>query len=216
MTSKTIHLVTAVSRPQNLPRIYNSIRHSLEKTDLTAEWILVGDRWKDLESVPEIGTKFYRLNITKTVDNFSGPSPYGIRQKNLGMGMIKQGYFHCLDDDNIVHPNFFSGIEPDVKAGTQAICFNQKRWDMLGTLQADPRLMDYGQIDNTMFVVDIGLIGAKRYSLEDAGKEDWLFFSQLHAEHPKQFVFLKKTIAYYNYIHQFPIEPIVGFDKIPR
>jgi hypothetical protein len=213
-SSKTIHLVTALSRPQNLFRIWNSIRFSLAKSDLDANWIVVADRWSDLVTFPFPLSR--RLEITRIVDTEHKPCPYGIRQKNLGMSLIKKGYYHCLDDDNIVHPDFFYGIEHQIDLGTKGICFNQRRWDMLGTLEADPKKMGYGEIDNTMFVVSIDVICHRRYILEDAGKEDWLFFSKLYEQSPTQFVFLKKVLAYYNYIRQFPIEPVVGFDEVPR
>lgn len=202
-----INLVTAVSRPINLKRVYQSILQSLKRSSLKAKWILVVDGpnvipagvWETLQKGP--------VQVELLIHS-GGKCSYGIAQKNLGMASIVTGFFHCLDDDNIVHPDFFSGLERAMRAapGKRAYAFGQKRWDNVKSLTAAPDRMEYGKIDNTMFVVHQSLIGDKRYDLTRSGREDFHFFRGLYDLYPDEFVFISETLAYYNFIKYFPAE----------
>ena len=200
-----IHLVTAVSRPDNLPRIQKSIARSLLRSNLKAKWILVLDAGHALPPSVEGRLREGAVEIEKLVYG-GGRHPYGVPQKNLGMDSIKDGYYHCIDDDNIVHPEFFAGIERAMRAnpGKRAFVFGQQRWDNVKSLTASPDRMEYGKIDNTMFVTHSTLIGSARYDLSRSGKEDFHFFRMLYDLHKEDFVFLPDTLAYYNFISYFP------------
>ena len=211
-----IHLVTAVSRPDNLPRIQKSIARSLARSNLTAKWILVVDADNKLSPAVEARLREGSTDIEKLVYH-GGRCPYGIQQKNLGMGSIKDGYYHCIDDDNIVHPDFFVGVERAILAnpGKRAFVFGQQRWDNVKSLVASPTKMEYGQIDNTMFVTHSSLIGDARYDLSRSGKEDFHFFRRLYDLNREDFVFLPETLAYYNFIYYFPAETKDELEALP-
>ena len=162
-----INLVTAVSRPENLIRIHKSISSSLAKSSLRVRWILVVDHPEAIWPGIEMSLRSDKIDVDKVV--YSGPRySYGVPHKNLGMDTIVDGYYHLLDDDNLVHPEFFAGIERAMRdfPSDRAFVVSQCRWDNAGSLIASPERMGYGQIDNTMFVVHRDLIGAKRYAVE--------------------------------------------------
>jgi len=202
-----INLVTAVSRPDNLLRIHKSIARSLSKSKLEARWILVVDGDGAIPPAIEAPLKDGMFEIQKIVYH-GGRCPYGINQKNLGIDSIRDGYYHCIDDDNIVHPDFFSSLERAITAnpGKRAFVFGQQRWDNIRSLVASPDRMEYGKIDNTMFVTHSSLIGSHRYDLSRSGREDFHFFRKLYDLHKEEFVFISETLAYYNYISHFPSE----------
>jgi hypothetical protein len=203
-----INLVTAVSRPDNLLRIQKSISRSLSRCPaMEARWILVVDGPGVLSPALEAALRDGPFEIRKIVYQ-GGPCAYGINQKNLGMDSIKDGYYHCIDDDNIVHPNFFPGLERAILANPKkrAFVFGQQRWDNIKSLIASPDRMEYGKIDNTMFLTHSSLIGSHRYDLSRSGREDFHFFRKLYDLHPDEFVFISETLAYYNYITHFPAE----------
>lgn len=207
MTLERINLVTAVSRPENLTRIHQSIVSALARSSFRVRWILVVDGHEVIWPGVEMALRSERVDVDKIV--YSGPRcPYGIFQKNLGMDSIEDGYYHCLDDDNLVHPDFFAGVERAMVAnpGASAFVVCQQRWDGVGSLLAHPDRMGYGQIDNTMFVVHRDLIGGKRYDIEKAGREDFHFFSELWQSHKDRFSFVFEILAYYNYIRCWPVE----------
>jgi len=212
-----IHLITAVSRPGNLTRIHRSIEVSLAKSSLKAQWILVTDKPDTLRPEIEAEIRLGKVEVVKVVYPGGEHPPYGIPQKNLGMSMILDGYYHCFDDDNLVHPNFFEGVEAAMAASPEkrAFVFGQHRWDNIGPLIAAPNRMEYGKIDNTMFVVHSSLIGSRRYDLDRSGREDFCFFRKLYDLYPSEFVFIPETLAYYNYIQHFPVEsPIEPIKKV--
>jgi hypothetical protein len=207
VTFERINFVTAVSRPANLERIHRSIELAISRSSLQARWILVIDDPEVIWPGVEMSIRSGKVEIEKVV--YSGPkSPYGISQKNLGMDTIVDGYYHCLDDDNVVHPEFLAGVEGAMSADPKARAFvvGQQRWDGVGNLVASPDRMGYGQIDNTMFVVHKDLIGRKRYDLRYAGREDFYFFNELWSFNQDRFFCIRKTLAYYNYIQVWPVE----------
>ena len=211
-----INLVTAVSRPPNLKRIYQSILQSVKRSSLKTKWILVADGpnvipagvWETLQKGP--------VEVELLIHT-GGKCSYGIAQKNAGMASITNGFFHCLDDDNIVHPDFFLGLERAMRAnfGRRAFVFGQRRWDNVKSLVASPDRMEYGKIDNTMFVVHKSLIEEKRYDLTRSGREDFHFFRSLYDLYPDEFVFISETLAYYNFIKYFPAETADEKKAIP-
>jgi hypothetical protein len=197
-----INIVTAVSRPHFLPKIHRSMEESAAGTGANVVWILVFDAPGEMpEPVLHMMRDASRIKIRRLVYP-DGRARFGIPQKNLGMGSIKDGFFHCLDDDNLVHPDFFRGIMEAISAnpGKRAFAFHQQRWDKHGDLRAAPENMRKFHIDNTMFVVHKDLIGSDRYDQEKAGEEDFYFFRKLYDKDPDAFVFLDETLAYYNYL----------------
>jgi glycosyltransferase involved in cell wall biosynthesis len=203
--AEVINIVTAVSRPHNLPRIKRSIEMALLLSSLDVRWILVIDDEVTPSAAVEDELKGAPFEIQRVAYR-GGRCAYGISQKNIGMGLIKNGYYHCLDDDNIVHREFFHGLEKAMKTARskRAFVFGQERWDNIRTLKASPDRMEYGKIDNTMFAVHSELIGARRYDLSQSGREDFEFFRKLYDLHKEEFVFIPETLAYYNYIYHFP------------
>lgn len=212
-----INIVTAVSRPENLTRIGRSISAALSRAKLKARWILVVDTPGVIS--PKISGTFkdYPFEV-KTILHAGGSCQYGIAQKNLGMSSIEDGYYHCMDDDNIVHRDFFLGLERAMLANQKkrAFVFGQQRWDNIKSLTASPDRMEYGKIDNTMFVVHSSLIGTHRYDLSRSGREDFHFFRKLYDLHREEFVFISEALAYYNFIKHFPAETKEELAPLPE
>jgi hypothetical protein len=211
-----MNIVTAVSRPNNLPRIADSISSARGNHGIDVRWLLVLDAPGTLPA-----TVAAALDVHKDIEidfliHHGGPCRYGIAQKNLGISQIREGWFYLLDDDNIVHPNLFRGIvaarmpHPSKKA----IAFSQKRWDSESKI-AHPDRMRPAQIDNSMFVIHKDLIGARRYNLKRAGLEDFYFFKDIYDTYPDEFIFLPEFLAYYNYLRVFPNDVHSNLGEVP-
>lgn len=202
----TLNIVTAVSRPANLMAVLRSMEGVKETPDLRVRWILVYDdpprRPRELDTLRADHIEIIKLPWLK------GPCKFGIHQKNFGIDNCEPGFYHLLDDDNKVHPDFFKGISQAIheNPGKQAFAFHQRRWDRHGDLQAIPRRMKPGKIDNTMFVVHTGFIESKRYDIAAAGREDGWFFSELYKKDPTTWCFIDRFLAYYNYFRKHPAE----------
>lgn len=198
-----ISIVTAVSRPHLLPHVQRSIERSLAGSGVDLTWILVFDSKIHSEG-QRVAASAKGFRVRPVVWD-KGPSKYGIRQKNVGMG-LSEGFYHLLDDDNIVHPAFFRRIAEHIRKNPnkKAFAFHQHRWDRFKDLRVTAESMKPGRIDNTMFVVDTGFIGEKRYDPRMGGIEDGYFFSELHQKDPSAWVFIDEFLAYYNYLKHHP------------
>lgn len=224
LSSKQINLVTSVSRVTNLPAIYKSIQDSISGTDVNARWILVFDAPGDVpDNILRMIREASRIKIERVI--YPGPPMrFGICQKSRGIDLIEDGFYHCLDDDNIVHPEFFKGIERAMAKHPEkkAFVFNQQRWDGHGDLLARPDRMIEFLVDDTMFVVHKDLIGSDRYDVEKSGTEDFHFFRKLYDKDPDAFVFIDEYLAYYNYLvhhttpERFAVKLSTALVTVPR
>jgi len=201
-----ISIVTAVSREKNLPRIFRSMEDALHTTELDVRWILVFDApGVTTEQTNQLIKNSNLISIVKVVDS-GGPMRFGIRQKNLGIDLVAEGFYHCLDDDNIVHPDFFREMYRLISENPSKLAFGfgQIRWDFVGDLKPYPWTIHPGMVDNTMFVVHKDLIGDDRYEPSQAGSEDGFFFKKLHEKKPEAFLLTETFLAYYNYLSHYP------------
>lgn len=205
-----LNVVTALSRPANIPAILASLESVAEVPDISVRWLVVYDTPSQSEWLPKGLREATASKIIKVVPLAwtRGPCRFGINQKNYGLDNTERGYYHLLDDDNIIHPEFFKKLAEVIKAnpGKMAFGFNQRRWDQHGDLPCSPDRMWPGKIDNTMFVVHTDFIGSKRYDLSKAGIEDGYFFHELHNQDRSAWVFPNEYVTYYNYLthHKAP------------
>lgn len=203
-----LNIVTAVSRPENLRRILASIDATVHLSGLNLKWILVFDAPSDAPPALQVLLDAVSKFRVQKAFWLNGPSKYGIHQKNMGIDLCDEGFYYLLDDDNIIHPNFFKRVgelileNPD----KEALAFNQQRWDAHGSIVAAPERMHPGGCDNSMFVVHTKLIGKDRYDYGKASLEDGYFFQGLHLKKRETFLFVNEFLAYYNYIRHFPEE----------
>lgn len=200
-----LNIVTAVSRPNNLPSMFSSILHAQGSHGIDVRWILVLDAPGLL--APDVERALHEargIRIDRVVYR-GGPCKFGILQKNYGIDQIHEGWYYLLDDDNIVHPHLFRGLAAAHTANPlkKAFAFNQHRWDSEDKL-ARPERMQQAMIDNSMFVVHMDLIGSRRYDFHRAGIEDFFFFREIYDAYPKEFVFLNEYMAFYNYLGRYP------------
>ena len=122
-------------------------------------------------------------------------SIFGNCQRNAGLDSVKEGYVYFLDDDNLMHPNFWKhylAIHTTGKAfiGNQELANGQTR-------KAAPKHVKTHHIDTAQFCLPMTLIGDNRWK-EDAYAADGLFVGYVYHLKYKEFVFLNDTLAYHN------------------
>lgn len=208
-----VHFVTAVSRPENLVEIKKSIQVALfTPSAFKVVWVVVCDRSIDKARLErELSpTKMPFFEIV-FLEYPGGPCDFGVSQKNMALDWIKDGWFNCLDDDNIVHPGFLHGLNRWGCHHPKALgfIFSQKRWDGVGSLPARPELMRHGTIDNAMMVLHRRLIGPRRYNLTNYMCEDWTFFEAIWRDWGDMIWFADEELCYYNFLKQSPDAPKV-------
>lgn len=129
-----LHVLTAVSRPENLPRITESLAAAARDAPVSVAW-----RWKfDLDK-HHVG---------------------GQELKNRMLGEITDGWVWILDDDTLVHPDLLHRIAP-LTSGVGMIVVSQSRADG-DTLVASPENMQVGGIDIGQAIMLRSAIGEHR------------------------------------------------------
>jgi hypothetical protein len=145
-----LHVLTAVSRPENLPEIAEA-NSRVKGVDLT---------WHRL----------YDLN-----KEYVG----GQTLKNRMLDTIRDGWVCILDDDTVMHPNFLRKVvfailtAPLVPMGLSAIIVSQKRTTNV-VLRASAENAVVGKIDAGQAVLRRDLIGDTRIPETYAGDGEWL------------------------------------------
>jgi cephalosporin hydroxylase len=207
-----LNIVTALSRPKNIPVILRSMEGLRQIPNLRVRWIIVYDSQaeapKEVMAPGPLPTSLEIVPVAWT----HGPCRFGVNQKNFGMDHMEPGFYHLLDDDNIVHPSFFSRLVELIQKHPEkkAFGFNQKRWDHHGDFPCRADKMVPGKIDNTMFVVSTDFIGSKRYDLARAGMEDGWFFHELFHKDQNAWFFSDEWLTYYNYLAHHKVEPVAS------
>ena len=164
-------LITPCSRPDNLKKI--------KLPDFFHEWIIVYD-----------GLKIKQFDNPKIKEyTFTKPGSFkGSEQRNFALKLVNNGFVYFLDDDNIIHPNFYMLKNLD---GNHFYTFNQKRVRTLKGNRIHP-----GFIDTGMFLIDIDL--AKNIMWNNTQFHDGEYIKAVYDLHPDKWVYINKTLSYYN------------------
>jgi len=175
-------IITPCSRPNNLSKLYDSIHF-----DKVHKWIIVYDTSKDrayqklYEGIPKI----QELECNKGIS--------GNPQRNLALTLVDDGFIYFLDDDNIIHPNFwniYDSFTPD-----NFYTFDQKRGNNI--LFGNNIKLD--QIDTAMFIIHKKHVNNLLWK-EDKYNADGIFIVELYNKNKNLHVYINTIACYYNYL----------------
>lgn len=194
------HIITRCSRTKNILKVKDSI---YKNKDIPITWWITFDTTslKDIDA--DILTNLQDNNI-KLFFKKSNPGDYA-QSHNQTIDIIDSGWCLFLDDDNILHEDFFDIIIKSINENPDkgVIVFNQfvngKDFSGLDIRLAKPENMEVGKIDLAQYIIKRDLIGEERF-LENEYKMDGIFISKMYKEHPDQFLFIDKVLSYYNYL----------------
>lgn len=139
-----LHVLTAVTRPQNLPKLARSLARAA-----TPEWE-IDWRWRFDPDREHVG---------------------GQALKNQMLGEIEDGWVWVLDDDTVAHPKVLARVAERVR-GVDAVVVSQKHGDAI--LAAGPGCARLGHIDIGMAFLTRELIGEHRLPEEYDGDGKFL------------------------------------------
>ncbi len=145
-----IHVLTAVTRPDNLPDIEDSIFAA-----------------KDL--APDVQVEWHRY--PDEAREFVG----GQRPKNIMLGRIDSGWVCILDDDTLMHPSFLRRVARAHKQNpdARAIIVSQRRTTGV-VLKAAAANMKVGSVDAGQAVLRRDFVGNTLIPETYAGDGEWL------------------------------------------
>lgn len=214
-----INILTRCTRQNNLLDIAKTIFND----KFIVNWYILFDTnvIKDIDA--DIITELY--NIGSKIKYIKGiKNDYGYGMINTVIDEITNGFVYILDDDNIMHENFYESILQNINTNPTftGFIFNQKV-NGLDFTGLDIRLAAHenvrvGGIDVGQFLLHRDLIGDYRFF--SGYKGDGEFITKIYPENLDKFIFINEELCYYNYFDllkkggfSLPRILLIGADK---
>ena len=194
------HVVTRCTRVENLLTLLEGVYSS----GVNVSWHIVFDTNHVKEVDVKILGELYKNNAQLYFKNGDG---WGLSNLNDILKALPEGYVFHLDDDNLMHPDYYKQISIAVSAfpNAKVFCYGQE----LSIWGDDFR---YASSENTV----VGKIDLAQYTVHtDVYKEmsygsgytaDGEFIEAYHKAHPEQFLFIREVLCYYNRIPTISIK----------
>lgn len=189
------HVITRCTRVENLLTIADSVYK--EGVDVT--WHVVFDTSVIKEVEASLLGELYRRGAEL---HFKDGDGWGLSNLNDILISLPKGYIFHLDDDNIIHPDYYKEITNAIKKKKSlAYCYNQLvNVESLETRTASSKNTVVGGIDLAQYTVHTDVY--KLISYGSGYTADGEFIEALHNLQPSEFVFIDQTLCYYNYLQQ--------------
>jgi glycosyltransferase involved in cell wall biosynthesis len=194
-------IITRCTRLGNIETVKKSVFNNLPK-NTTVEWHVVFDTaaLKDIDA--ELLNK---LDEKGTTLHFMKGDGWGLSQLN---SLIKNldGWVYHVDDDNIVHPDFYSTIENEYKNNkdAKAFIFSQyvggNDFSKLEIREAIPENVAISKIDLAQWLIHSSLHA--NYEYGSGYVADGTFITNLYNNEKDKFVFIKDILCHYNYLEK--------------
>jgi glycosyltransferase involved in cell wall biosynthesis len=194
-----LHLLTRCTRLSNL-RI---IRDTVFPSSLDVTWHIIFDtsivksfNKVLIEELKQLPTKLYFIESNHT--------DYLYPQLSDIIDTIDEGFVGVLDDDNILHSDFYKGIEtainqnPDKKAFVYKQYVGGKDFTGLKVRDIGPEHMKLQHIDSAQYIIEANLYKTRRY--EEGYDADGRFIEPFYKEHADKFHFIDEVLCYYNHL----------------
>jgi len=177
-------IITPCCRQSAIPILYNSIRF-----DKINKWIIVYDTSQNRKynKIYNDNPQILEVEVNKGIS--------GNPQRNYGISLVDDGFIYFLDDDNIIHPHFWSII--DILDNNKFYTFDQLRTKKCDVLYGNN--INVGHIDTAMFLVHRKQIGNIRW-IENLYEADGYFITELNNNNKGLHVYINFICCYYNYL----------------
>jgi glycosyltransferase involved in cell wall biosynthesis len=193
------NIVTRCTRPQFLKTVKESIFKTI-KFDI--KWWVVFDTRviKDIDA--EFLSELQSIGGTPLFfEGVEGDFAHTLLSKTIDL--IEDGFIYFLDDDNILHEDFWDEMSKAIKENPdkRGFIFHQKIGgkDFTGQdiREGKPENTKVRHIDMAQFVLSRDLIGEVRFVPNDY-IADGYFIEKIYRQSPDDFFFIDKVLCYYN------------------
>jgi glycosyltransferase involved in cell wall biosynthesis len=199
------NIITRCSRVNNLDKVQSSI---FQNWNGDIKWHILFDttRLKDISA-----DLLARLNNPKIQLHFvtGNGTDYLYPQISDLAKTFDDGFVAIVDDDNVVHNDFFSEVSNEIEAsdGTQRIfVVNQyvggKDFTGLQIREAKPENMKYQGVDIAQLIFHHSVFTQYDFTGHYAG--DGILIDKIFAENPQWFSYIPKELCYYNHLETTP------------
>ena len=200
---ETINIITRCSRLNNLLEISDSVFN----TDrFKINWYVVFDR-NIVEKIDvDLLLKLQSLGVNISFEH-SIQGDHGHQMINHVIDSITEGWVYILDDDNIIHPDFYERLFDTIETNSDkgGIIFHQKIGGIDFTGQdirySSPDTVKVSKIDMAQFFLHRDLIGEYRLPMGHY-VGDGMFIESLYEKKSDSFIFIDEILCYYNYFQQ--------------
>lgn len=188
-------IITRSTRLNNLEKVRESVFNNIPK-GFKVTWHIVFDTkvLKDIDA-----ELLNRLSDENTQFHFRKGDGWGLSQLNPIIQKL-DGWIYHLDDDNILHEDFYSKIKSAKLGDKKAIIFSQKvggiDFTKLDIRVAKPENMKVQEIDLAQWLIHSSLHKGNLYG--SGYTADGQFIEKLYNKHPEQFYFIEDVLCYYN------------------
>lgn len=194
----TINIITRCSRLNYL----NEIKKSIFNTNLDIEWHIVFDMSKIIEIPIYLLKELYDNNIKlyfidDSNDDYLYPQCGEIASK------LSDGWVYFIDDDNIIHENFYKKIEKIItKYNEKKIIIVSQKVDgkdftKLDIRIASPENTKYQGIDIAQILFHHSIF--KQYNFMGHYSADGFLIEKIFKENSNYFLWVDNVLSYYNY-----------------
>lgn len=189
-----ITIITPSIRPENLRRIASSVNF-----EYFSRWIIVYDSTKIKQNPNQFADCPY---IEEYLYSLAGNGRSGNDQRNFALSIIPanyRGYIYFLDDDNIIHPNFYQIVRNIVHSSpnqkNQIYTFDQERYNNSITLRGNR--CEINKIDSAMALIPAALCRNIRWKRQ-LYNADGHFIQEVYNRHSEGHVYIETHGCYYN------------------
>jgi SAM-dependent methyltransferase len=194
--TKKITIITPSYRPENLIKISNSLNFNFIK-----EWIIVYDSNKVTNNNKLFLNDINKDKISEYFYSDNGIS--GNPQRNFAIKNIKNKntYLYYLDDDNIIHPDFYKLLSI---IGENKFCtFNQKNMrcgNINNILNGNDIVID--RIDIAMSLIDYNINKLIQWN-PYIYNADGYYIKEIYDNNKNNWIYIKNELSYWNYLTDF-------------
>lgn len=201
---ETINIITRCTRQNNLLEISKTIFNT---DSIAINWFIIFDTniIKDVDA--ELLSQLNLLKNTYLSFIKGNPDDYGYTLINNLIKSIKKGWIYILDDDNIIHEEFYKEIYKifeiieEENLDKEIIVFNQdvNKLDFTGleTRIASKENLKIGGIDVAQFLTKRTIFDNHNFGTGYRG--DGIFIEKIYPLLNSKFLFSEKILCYYNY-----------------
>lgn len=196
-----LNILTRCSRLINLSKVRDSI-FTTDKIDII--WHVMFDttilKDVDAEILADIQSKNGKVYFINSI-----PGDFGHQMLNKAIDNIDDGFVCIIDDDNIIHEDFYEIIFESITSNPDKLAFvyNQKidgkDFTGLDIRECGPDKMKVSQIDSAQVVLHRSIIGNTRINLGNY-IADSIFIEEVYNNDSINFYFIDRVLCYYNYL----------------
>jgi len=198
----TLNILTRCTRPNNLAKVKESVFTDIPK-NLKIKWHVIFDvaplKDIDAELLSELTNKDTQLHFIKGSDGgLLYPQSTEILKK-----INKESWFYFLDDDNILHENFYKYMSTaldedgkDIHVISQKVA--GKDFTRLDIRVASPENTGFRKTDIAQVVIKTKLIHKYEFGANYAA--DGYFIEDVLQDAPNTFSYHNEILSYYNYL----------------